>query len=65
MFSAPTNNRSRSNVKKILLIILTPAVQTSKDKNDVTIRSKSSAGSSYQDNWDAVFKKDQAPTTLH
>ena len=72
MFSAPTNNRSRSNVKKLILIILTPAVQT-KDQNDVTIRSKSNAGSrskqgsdsSYQDNWEAVFGKKAQSPTLH
>ena len=50
-------------MKKLILIILTPAVQTSKDKNDVTIRSKSSAGSQFATNWDATFgKKDSAPT---
>lgn len=50
-------------MKKLILIILTPAVQTSKDKNDVTIRSKSSAGSAFSDNWDATFgKKDQSPS---
>lgn len=53
-------------MKKIILILLTPVQQTSTDKNDVTIRSKSSAGSAFSDNWDATFgKKDQQSPTLN
>lgn len=51
-------------MKKVLLLILMPASQTSNGKTDDTIRSKSNAGNAYATGWDACFgKKDTNPST--